>query len=87
MVYVNWATTVTQVRTPIAATRLKNDMIARKKKKINIKFKLQGLHVKQRIVNTRDSFAAKGSVSSILLYDLGMALRNCFAKFYRSRLR
>lgn len=25
------------------------------------------------MINTRDSFAAKGSVSSILLYDLGMA--------------
>ena len=28
------------------------------------------------MINTRDSFAAKGSVSSILLYDLGMA--SCF---------
>ena len=60
---------------------LKIDVIAKKKEEIKLKYELQGLHIKQRIVNTRDSFVAKGSVSSILLYDLGMAGRKCFAKF------
>lgn len=62
-------------------TSLKIDVIAKKKEEINLKYKLQGLHIKQRIVNTRDSFAAKGSVSSILLYDLGMAGQKCLPNF------
>lgn len=81
---VNWETTVTQARLQSTYTERRDCM---EKEEIKLRFKLQGLHTKQRIVNTRDSFAANGSVSSILLYDLGMARRNCFAKFYKSRLR